>query len=234
MLAVMLTGALLALFGQTYQTGADVYELFLGWALLTLPWVAACRFSPCWGLWLLLTNLSALFFSGWSDHIGPFSWIFSSRFGLTAWALPFALNAIAYVAVEALFRSKVPGFDARWLGRAAMTAAMGFATANVIILIINLWDSDTPKLLTPLMFIAASAGLFVYAFWRKDELFPFAVLGLAWVIVTATALSRAMIEAKAGIAGVLVVAVYIIAAAAGAAKGIAFIGKLWKVEQAEA
>ena len=35
--AFITTGALLALFGQTYQTGADVYELFLTWALLGLP-----------------------------------------------------------------------------------------------------------------------------------------------------------------------------------------------------
>ena len=32
-LAFVATGGLLALFGQTYQTGADVYELFLSWAL---------------------------------------------------------------------------------------------------------------------------------------------------------------------------------------------------------
>ena len=37
------TGALLALFGQTYQTGADVYELFLTWALLGLPLVIAAQ-----------------------------------------------------------------------------------------------------------------------------------------------------------------------------------------------
>jgi uncharacterized membrane protein len=34
----LLTGALLALFGQTYQTGADPFQLFGAWALLTLPW----------------------------------------------------------------------------------------------------------------------------------------------------------------------------------------------------
>src|SRR5271165_1204758 len=234
MLAVMLTGALLALFGQTYQTGADVYELFLGWAVLTLPWVIACRFSPCWALWLLLINLSALFYSGWSDHIGPFSWIFSSRLGLTAWALPFVLNTFAYIGVEALLRSKAPGFEARWLGRGVMTAAMGFATTNVVILIAELWKTDTPKLLTPLMFIAASVGLFAYAFWRRDELFPFAVLALSWLVATTTILSRAMIEAKSGIGGVLVVAVYIIVAAAGAARGIAYLGGLWKVRETAA
>ncbi|MES3013033.1 MAG: DUF2157 domain-containing protein, partial [Pseudomonadota bacterium] len=31
-LATLLTGGLLALFGQSYQTGADVYELFFTWA----------------------------------------------------------------------------------------------------------------------------------------------------------------------------------------------------------
>jgi hypothetical protein len=45
-------GALLAVFGQTYQTGADPYQLFLGWAALGAPWVlVACAEE----LWLLET-----------------------------------------------------------------------------------------------------------------------------------------------------------------------------------
>lgn len=35
--ASVLTGVLLAVFGQIYQTGADAYELFVGWALLIVP-----------------------------------------------------------------------------------------------------------------------------------------------------------------------------------------------------
>jgi uncharacterized membrane protein len=232
LLAVLLTGALLALFGETYQTGADVFELFLGWAVLALPWVAACRFSPCWGLWLLLINLAAVFYSGWSDHLNLIDSIFSPKFGLTAWALPFLINALAFIAVEALSRSRVPGFEARWLGRALMTAAMSFASANVVIVVVDLWRSNSPKLFAPLLFIVCSAGLFVYAFWRKDDLFPFAVLALSWLVVTTTVLGRAMGEASVGIGGVLVVAIYIVAAAAGAAKGIAYVSDLWKVEQA--
>ncbi|MBV1911339.1 MAG: DUF2157 domain-containing protein, partial [Kangiellaceae bacterium] len=34
----LLTGALLALVGQTYQTGADPWQLFASWAFLILPW----------------------------------------------------------------------------------------------------------------------------------------------------------------------------------------------------
>ena len=41
MLATLLTGGLLALFGQSYQTGADVHELFFTWAALALPFALA-------------------------------------------------------------------------------------------------------------------------------------------------------------------------------------------------
>ena len=37
--ATLLVGVLLALFGQVYQTGADPWQLFFIWAVLTLPWV---------------------------------------------------------------------------------------------------------------------------------------------------------------------------------------------------
>src|SRR3954466_3346385 len=52
LLLSLLTGALLALAGQVYQTGADTYELFAYWAVLILPWVLVSRFSPLWLLWL--------------------------------------------------------------------------------------------------------------------------------------------------------------------------------------
>ena len=56
--AVLLLGALLALFGQTYQTGADPWELYAAWALLAFPWVLASRFAPLWLLWLALLNVA--------------------------------------------------------------------------------------------------------------------------------------------------------------------------------
>ncbi|HND31588.1 MAG TPA: DUF2157 domain-containing protein [Myxococcota bacterium] len=41
----LLIGASLALFGQTYQTGRDPWELFAGWALLSVPLVAVAGSS---------------------------------------------------------------------------------------------------------------------------------------------------------------------------------------------
>lgn len=52
--ATFLIGTLFAVFGQIYQTGADAYDLFLGWTLFTLLWAIAIRFAP---LWLIFIGL---------------------------------------------------------------------------------------------------------------------------------------------------------------------------------
>ncbi|MEG3082074.1 DUF2157 domain-containing protein [Sphingomonas sp. PB2P12] len=44
-LVSLLVGALLALVGQIYQTGADTFELFACWAVLILPWVLIARYA---------------------------------------------------------------------------------------------------------------------------------------------------------------------------------------------
>lgn len=56
LIASIITGSLLALFGQVYQTGADTWQLFLGWAILITPWVMIGRFPALWLLWLGLLN----------------------------------------------------------------------------------------------------------------------------------------------------------------------------------
>ncbi len=56
--ANVLVGVFLAVFGQIYQTGADAYQLFRGWAVLTLGWVLLSRFAASWALWLVVVNLA--------------------------------------------------------------------------------------------------------------------------------------------------------------------------------
>ncbi|CAM3611988.1 DUF4401 domain-containing protein [Bordetella sputigena] len=57
-LAGVLLGALLALVGQTYQTGADTWELFGLWAALMLPWALAARSQGVWLFWIVLANIA--------------------------------------------------------------------------------------------------------------------------------------------------------------------------------
>lgn len=56
LVASIITGSLLALLGQVYQTGADTWQLFFSWALLITPWVLIARFPALWLLWLGLIH----------------------------------------------------------------------------------------------------------------------------------------------------------------------------------
>ncbi|MFT3665696.1 DUF2157 domain-containing protein [Piscinibacter sp.] len=54
LLVLLATGALFAYFGQTYQTGADPWQLFALWAALTLPLALALRSDLLWTPWVLV------------------------------------------------------------------------------------------------------------------------------------------------------------------------------------
>jgi uncharacterized membrane protein len=54
LLALLATGALFAFFGQTYQTGADPWQLFALWAALALPLPMAARSDIVWAPWVLV------------------------------------------------------------------------------------------------------------------------------------------------------------------------------------
>ncbi|HCI76123.1 MULTISPECIES: DUF2157 domain-containing protein [unclassified Psychrobacter] len=67
LIASVITGSLLALFGQVYQTGADTWQLFFGWAVLIIPWVIIARFPALWLLWLGLVNTGLILYFGVTD-----------------------------------------------------------------------------------------------------------------------------------------------------------------------
>lgn len=67
LIASVITGSLLALFGQVYQTGADTWQLFFGWTVLIIPWVIIARFPALWLLWLGLINTGLILYFGVMD-----------------------------------------------------------------------------------------------------------------------------------------------------------------------
>ena len=67
LIASVITGSLLALFGQVYQTGADTWQLFFSWAVLITPWVVIARFPALWLLWLGLLNAGLMLYLDVAD-----------------------------------------------------------------------------------------------------------------------------------------------------------------------
>ena len=123
--AALFTGALFALIGQTYQTGADTFELFAVWAVAVLPWALVARFPALWLFWLLLVNLAALLYIGTMRR--PI-WFFGFGAEQQLWLL-FALNTVGLVVWEGLALSGIEWLRERWSVRILATASGALATA---------------------------------------------------------------------------------------------------------
>ncbi len=123
--SAVLVGALLAVYGQAYQTGADPYELFLGWAVLILPWVALARFAPLWQFLLLLLDTSIILL--WAQ-------VLDYNTGWLAVALGL-LNGFAWATYEHFANAGVSWLQGRWVprGMAVMTVAPLLAAAVAFI-----------------------------------------------------------------------------------------------------
>lgn len=69
LVVLLATGALFAFFGQTYQTGADPWQLFALWAALTLPLALAVRSDLLWTPWVLVAFVGiALWIQAHTGH----------------------------------------------------------------------------------------------------------------------------------------------------------------------
>ncbi|HEV2745702.1 MAG TPA: DUF2157 domain-containing protein [Allosphingosinicella sp.] len=202
LLLSLLVGALLALTGQVYQTGADTFELFAWWALLILPWVLIGRFSPLWLLWLALLNLAVLLYFA----------LFSN--GETLLWMLFALNGLALVAVEGARRLDCSWLRDSWTPRLVAMASAGAATALMLWTIMG--GGDGFGLLAALAYFAWLAGLYAWYRRARPDLFMLAAGLLSLIVTVAAFLSRHMLEGGGG-AGFLFIGLVVIGMAAGGA-----------------
>ncbi|MFT6465427.1 DUF2157 domain-containing protein [Halopseudomonas sp.] len=153
------TGAFLALIGQTYQTGADIWQLFAAWALLMLPWVVLSRSTACWALCWAVANLALLRFFSASMWFGLFAG-FSGHDAL----LIIALANLAALALFEIFGAKLLGHRGRVLHRLCALAGL---SALLVGAMISWWQEAFLPLLVG--FAGASLlGVPLYRWWRLD------------------------------------------------------------------
>jgi uncharacterized membrane protein len=84
-------GGLLALIGQTYQTGADPWSLFAIWAAVGVPWALAARSDALWVVWTVVAMLAITLWMATYVNLG---WA-SPDMGVTlaAWVMAIAVGA---------------------------------------------------------------------------------------------------------------------------------------------
>lgn len=170
--ASLLTGVLLAVIGQVYQTGADVFELFLVWAALILPWTLISRSAVQWLLWLVVAEVALwLYCEQVPMAVGEMTWD-------ELCVLSGVTIALALMAREAAVRVGLLWLAAHWTRLVLLFAAaliLFMAAASSVL------DFDAGKT-APLcvgVFVGLSVlGAFIY--WRKLPDFAALVIIIAF------------------------------------------------------
>jgi uncharacterized membrane protein len=204
--AAVLVGALLAVFGQTYQTGADPFELFLTWAVLIVPWTIAARFEPLYLLHSVVLGTGLVM--AW-HQLGAGG----DRVFVGSVASLWALATVAIVGWEVQARRPHAVLHRRWLPRvwgALAGLALAAGAAHTIV------DSTNAEGLA-LGAVAASVALVVWRYHlRSVDLFMQTVACGVLITVISTGLGFKLFKGMGSVELLLLVALVITGQAAAA------------------
>lgn len=157
--AALATGGLLALIGQIYQTGADIWQLFAVWAVLLLPWALLSRSTACWVLFWAVANLALVRYFATTS-----SWLFGGmRLSPTVFFVIAGFNGLLLVLFEQGLRPLPAGRTLPRLAGTGLLAALGLGAA------IGWWRSELVYLL-PALATVYLLGIPCYRRWRRDLL----------------------------------------------------------------
>lgn len=207
--STILLGVLLALYGQTYQTGADPWQLFFNWALLMLPWALVGRFAAIWIVWVLLVNLSISLY--YQARVGFFFMMMGSVEQM-AWVV-FGFNAVVLAAWEVLSR-KLNWLNERWAIRIVAWIAGSVITGLAVSAVV----SHRNVSMAPIPVYLLSIGLLYYVYrHRVKDLFMLAAGCLSAIIFVTSVFGEAVLSGGGDAGGFLLLAIIVIAMGAGSA-----------------
>lgn len=220
LMATIFLGVLLALYGQTYQTGADPWQLFFNWAFLMLPWAIIGRFPAIWILWIALINLSIVLY--YMTFRSAIWFMFESDTGML-WVL-FAFNTFV-LAIWELLSNKWQWLAERW---AVRLLACGSGVPITWLAIYAIFDHQNVGALSGLVWAIWLAGLyFIYRRIRND-LFMLAGAALSGIVVIMSFIFKHIVDDVNDAPALLLMAFFIIGMGTGAAVWLRNIQREWQ------
>jgi uncharacterized membrane protein len=179
LLAGVLLGGVLALIGQTYQTGADTWQLFALWAALLVPWTLAGASMPMGLLWATVANTALWLYLAEITREPIMPWATSGLFNLGLF--------IAWSVLANRMTALRGGTGPRLLAAAALAAS----SIAALLAIIDSPARTSAGLLVWFLVIAA-IGLCAWR-WRRD-LVILALVALSIIVVDTCLAARALFE----------------------------------------
>lgn len=186
LLALFGQGAVLAFFGQTYQTGADPWQLFALWAVLALPLALAARSDVLWVPFALVAVTAVALWT--YAHTGR-SWSMSpdgASIYFVGWlmALAVAVCLSPWPALRGITGAGV------WSFRTSVTLALVVITLTGLSALFS--NDIRAHYLLSLVTLTAAGGLLVRS--GLPDIFTLSALGLALDSLLFCGLARLLFE----------------------------------------
>ena len=192
--ASVLIGALLAVFGQSYQTGADPWGLFGVWALLILPWTIVAAFTPLWLVCIVLIDVAYGLYVGQVLELPH--WDVAVALGVAG------VHVVAVMAFEAQrFRAR-PWIADTWAPRILVAATLlMFVGPSVTMLAYPAWNSRLGSVsVVAMTFLIVLTGLY-YRLVRPDAFMLTVAAGCVMAVLTTVAGRLVLVTLDLGVLG---------------------------------
>jgi uncharacterized membrane protein len=155
--AAMLVGVFLAVFGQIYQTGADAWQLFAGWAALISGWTICAALPALWLLQIILLQLTIFLFANQAG-LGDRYFL-----PLTAFVLSGSVGALGLIGQEWLIAQGRTWAMKTWWRRRVFVETMGMLMVPAHLFI---WESHQKEGLSLLVGFLLFVGTTLAGGWR--------------------------------------------------------------------
>ncbi len=208
--SAVLVGALIAVFGQIYQTGANAYDFFLLWTVFVTLWVVVSDFAPLWLIWIILINTTLFLYAQqvafhWSEVV-----VFTVHFMLNT------LLLILFIGLSKRTSINIPN----WFTNTIALGAVTFSTIGIAIGIFGDFQQSF-VLLNILAAIFYSLGI-IYGYLTKNR-FYLAIVALSLIII----LSSLLVEISDYEGMLLLISLFIIGSVTFVISNLMKIQKKW-------
>lgn len=198
LLALLTIGGLLACVGQTYQTGADPWQLFAVWAVLALPLCLGVRSDALWAPWVVVVQTAAALWayamtSTWSMGAND------AQMHLLAWIF----SAAALLPACPVLRWQTGA--GTWTARLGVTLLLSSAIGTVMASVFR--EFGMPLLMLALIMAVSVTVLFRSGMWPDGYCAGAGVVAID--ILLLTGIYRVMLEGHGGILGTSLVLCFV-------------------------
>lgn len=213
--AQIVSGVLLAVIGQTYQTGADPWQLFALWTLLATPWAVAARAAPHWWIVLVIGNTALLRYGSVQLGVGGmFELLFSAERARQTMMFLLA-DAVIELGVWYLLAAWAAGWGFRGETGPRLIGTLACAYAGWVGLMGVLTNqvAGVPLLVS----VAALAALGAWFRWRAFDIVVLSLVCLTGIGVIIALAGRWLVDVHGDFGSFLLLALLTIGLAVAAA-----------------